>query len=529
MSLTRSLDGRHLPLYVLPLILIGASGHACAEQIPDWVKNNAQWWSEDRIGDEEFVRAIEFLIIRGAIAVDADGAEPGTASQAGVPAWFKTNALLWSQDRITEGEFLAAVEFLVGKSVIRTGAQPAPSDRVFSVTAGDPMPAGSTVGMPGIAVDEFRNAIHVTYASTAGEQTDILMASSYDGGRTFGEPVPVNPVEGIAQRPFSGPAHVEVGPGGEIYVVFYVGRHGPPVASEGFEQGFTEMYLVRSDDGGRSFGDARLLGDAGSNWSDDEHTALQTKGFESILADQRGNLFVSWISQYGDRSRTGHDAEVQISRSSDGGLSFAPAGTVSRQPCECCATSLGAFSDGSLGIMYRKIFEGPGGTQYRDMVVSFSDDGGTIWSPPSLVSKDRFETNSCPTTVTAMGIDGGDAVHAAWYTAGGEVPGLYYSATADRGESWTAPLLLDGSREWFPPTDITLSLDRQNHPTVAWADKTVDGGLVKYTTVSGGQKSDNLDLGPGGNVQSDSGMGLTALVWEAHNEIRIKIIHDEDA
>jgi len=529
MDLMRSLDVKHIPLCVLPLILLGASGHAYAEQIPDWVKNNAQWWSEDRIGDEEFVRAIEFLINRGAIAVDAGSAEPGTASQTGVPAWIKTNALLWSQDRITEGEFLAAIEFLVSKSVIRIGAQPASPDLAFSVTAGDPMQTGSAVGMPGIAIDEFRNAIHVTYASTAGEQTDILMASSYDGGRTFEEPVPVNPVGGIVQRPFSGPAHVEVGPEGEIYVIFYVGRHGPPVASEGFEQGFTEMYLVRSDDGGRSFGDARLLGDVGSNWSDDERTALQTKGFESLLADQRGNLFVSWISQYGDRGRAGHDAEVQISRSSDKGLSFAPAGTVSRQPCECCATSLDAFSDGSLGIMYRKIFEGPGDAQYRDMVVSFSDDGGTTWSPPKLVSEDKFEINSCPTTVTAMGIDDVDAVHAAWYTAGSEVPGLYYSATADRGESWTTPLLLDGSGEWFPPTDITLSLNKQNHPTVAWADKTVDGGLVKYTTISGGQKSDNLVLGPGGSIQSDSGMGLTALVWEGRNEVRIKIIHDEDA
>jgi len=529
MNPMKSLDGKHLPLYVLPLILLGASGHACAEQIPDWVKNNAQWWSEDKIGDEEFVRTIEFLISRGAIAVDAGNAEPGTASQTGIPAWIKTNALLWSQDRITEGEFLAAIEFLVGKSIILTGAQPVSTARVFSVTAGDPMRAGSTVGMPGIAVDEFRNAIHVTYASTADERTDIFMTSSYDGGRTFEEPVLVNPVEGIVQRPFSGPAHVEAGPGGEIYVIFYVGRHGPPIANEGFEQGFTEMYLVRSDDGGKSFGDARLLGDAGSNWSDGEHTALQTKGFESLLADRRGNLFVSWISEYGNKGQMEHDAEVQVSRSYDGGLSFAPSGTVGRQPCECCATSLDTFSDGSLGIMYRKIFEGSGGTQYRDMVVSFSDDGGMTWSPPKPVSEDRFEINSCPTTATAMRIDGGDTVHAAWYTGGGEVPGLYYSATADRGESWTAPLLLDGSREWFPPTDITLSLDRQNRPTVAWADKTADGGLVKYATISGGQKSGNFDLGPGGSVQSDSGMGLTALVWEGRNEVRIKIIYDEDA
>jgi hypothetical protein len=30
--------------------------------IPDWIKNNAKWWSEGQIGDSEFVSAIKYLI-----------------------------------------------------------------------------------------------------------------------------------------------------------------------------------------------------------------------------------------------------------------------------------------------------------------------------------------------------------------------------------------------------------------------------------------------------------------------------------
>ena len=35
--------------------------------IPSWIKTNAQWWSQDKISDSEYVMAIEFLINEGII------------------------------------------------------------------------------------------------------------------------------------------------------------------------------------------------------------------------------------------------------------------------------------------------------------------------------------------------------------------------------------------------------------------------------------------------------------------------------
>ena len=37
--------------------------------IPDWVRNNAKWWSEGQIDDRTFANGIEFLINAGIIAV----------------------------------------------------------------------------------------------------------------------------------------------------------------------------------------------------------------------------------------------------------------------------------------------------------------------------------------------------------------------------------------------------------------------------------------------------------------------------
>ena len=37
--------------------------------IPDWVKNNSRWWSEDRITEQDFVLGLEWLIKEGIIRV----------------------------------------------------------------------------------------------------------------------------------------------------------------------------------------------------------------------------------------------------------------------------------------------------------------------------------------------------------------------------------------------------------------------------------------------------------------------------
>jgi hypothetical protein len=41
-----------------------------AKLVPDWVKNNAKWWSEDLIEDADFVNGIEYLIKKQIIGID---------------------------------------------------------------------------------------------------------------------------------------------------------------------------------------------------------------------------------------------------------------------------------------------------------------------------------------------------------------------------------------------------------------------------------------------------------------------------
>ena len=38
-------------------------------KIPDWIKNNACWWNQDLISDDDFASGIEYLINQGIIIV----------------------------------------------------------------------------------------------------------------------------------------------------------------------------------------------------------------------------------------------------------------------------------------------------------------------------------------------------------------------------------------------------------------------------------------------------------------------------
>ena len=51
------------------LLLTSLVGSVDANNVPDWVKNNAGWWAEGQIDDNSFVKGIEYLVKVGIIQV----------------------------------------------------------------------------------------------------------------------------------------------------------------------------------------------------------------------------------------------------------------------------------------------------------------------------------------------------------------------------------------------------------------------------------------------------------------------------
>ena len=88
-------------------------------EIPDWIRSNASLWSQELITDNEFVNGIEFLIKEGIINTSSSSSENITSDTNEIPDWIRSNASLWSQELITDNEFVNGIEFLIKEGIIQ--------------------------------------------------------------------------------------------------------------------------------------------------------------------------------------------------------------------------------------------------------------------------------------------------------------------------------------------------------------------------------------------------------------------------
>ena len=126
------------------LLVVSITSSAYAE-VPDWVKNNAGWWAEGAISDNEFLSGISFLVSDGIITVP-----PTTVSESsaeGVPDWVKNNAGWWAEGAISDDEFVNGIQHLMKMGLVSvssndgsessTPSKPQTSDSVLATLEAD--------------------------------------------------------------------------------------------------------------------------------------------------------------------------------------------------------------------------------------------------------------------------------------------------------------------------------------------------------------------------------------------------------
>jgi len=120
---------RFLTVLILFISLLGSTiliPNSLAQedaQIPDWIKNVAGWWANGEISENEFLAGIEYLINNNIISLDfipcSIKTESQTISSAKlVPDWVKNNAKWWSEDLIEDTDFVNGIEYLIKKQII---------------------------------------------------------------------------------------------------------------------------------------------------------------------------------------------------------------------------------------------------------------------------------------------------------------------------------------------------------------------------------------------------------------------------
>ena len=88
--------------------------------IPYWVKNNAGWWAEDKISDDDFVSGIEYLIKEKIISISSQNNKENSSGI--IPSWIKNNAGWWAAGQISDEDFLSGIKYLIENSIIKVNA-----------------------------------------------------------------------------------------------------------------------------------------------------------------------------------------------------------------------------------------------------------------------------------------------------------------------------------------------------------------------------------------------------------------------
>jgi hypothetical protein len=131
--------------------LISIPQNVIAEQdtLPHWLKTTAVWWGEDKISNDDFVSALQYLVDKKILVIpeieiikpvcgpglvldeltdeciipdesDPDGIFLDTIDEQKniVVSWIKLTTLWWGQDKINDQDFINALQYLVENNVL---------------------------------------------------------------------------------------------------------------------------------------------------------------------------------------------------------------------------------------------------------------------------------------------------------------------------------------------------------------------------------------------------------------------------
>ena len=100
------------------LFILGPVSVFADSDIPNWVKQVAEYWIAEQIDDEGFVQVIEYLVEQEIIAIPY-AESPQDDSTATIPSWIKTNSEFWVNGGITDDEFVVGIEWLINNGVVK--------------------------------------------------------------------------------------------------------------------------------------------------------------------------------------------------------------------------------------------------------------------------------------------------------------------------------------------------------------------------------------------------------------------------
>ncbi|HET7230574.1 MAG TPA: sialidase family protein [Longimicrobium sp.] len=363
--------------------------------------------------------------------------------------------------------------------------------------------ASSGASNPTAAADA-RGTRYVAWVATEGGASNVYLAKA--AAEVWSPAVRVNDRPGDAAPHEQAPAQVAVGPNGTVYVVWQNNREIPgrrfPASdlrlarSTDGGRTFTPAVTVNDDAAGppssHTFHNIVVAKDGTVyvSWLDSRvrdaerarrhpHPAPASASSSAKPAGDAGHAMHGHGGMAEDPTLPG--SEVRVAKSNDGGKTFGPGMVVDGGVCPCCRTSLATGADGSVYVAWRKVHAG----DVRDVVVARLAPGAAAFAAPVRVHADGWVFPGCPHAGPSLAVDGQGRVHVAWYTGKDGRQGLWHAVSVDGGRTFSdAAALLTG--KWVPPSQVALAADG-DRVWATWDDRRTADGPVTFARIDGEQ------------------------------------------
>ena len=87
-------------------------------KIPNWIKENAKWWSLNQISDDDFTTGLQYMIHQKIIVMENEMIYE-EKSELNLPLWLRDNAGLWSKGLLSDDEFLKNIQWMIDNDFIK--------------------------------------------------------------------------------------------------------------------------------------------------------------------------------------------------------------------------------------------------------------------------------------------------------------------------------------------------------------------------------------------------------------------------
>jgi len=113
----KNLDGNKLAKTTITMVIDRKTSTSNEISLPDWIRNDVDWWSTGEISDLEFLKDIDYLFKKQIISTPSR--DVIDESQWQIPTWVKNPAGWLLDEKISDNEFLNMIENLVKRKIIR--------------------------------------------------------------------------------------------------------------------------------------------------------------------------------------------------------------------------------------------------------------------------------------------------------------------------------------------------------------------------------------------------------------------------